>query len=135
MRYDLIEPYLTKKYHDEVMESKKTLCEVFDCVNMPMDNWTWCEIYLDYSTVQITSSSANPSHPGFRYSFIFYDDKVIVEMNFDGGSHYDERLEIPYDITEEQLFQLSTVCDIEGLDENVISTMTKIRDMYVRISK
>lgn len=135
MRYDLIKPYITQQYYDEIMNSRGTLCEVFDCVNMPMSNWTWCEIYLDYSTIQITSSSANPAHPGFRYSFIFYEDKVIVEMNFDGDSYYDERLEIPYNITEEQLFQLSTVSDIEGLDENVIRTMNKIRDMYVQISE
>lgn len=135
MRYELIEPYLTKKYHDNFIETRKTLCDIFDCVNMPMDNHTWCEFGLNESTVQITSSSASPNHPGFRYSFIFYEDKVLVEMNFDGDSHYSERLEIPYNITEEELFQLSTVSDVTDLDENVISNMKKIRDMYVLIPK
>ena len=132
MRYDLIEPYTTKQYYDEIMNSRDTLSDSFDCVNLPMTNSTWCEIYLYHRNLQITSSSANPTHLGFRYSFLFYDDKVVVEKNYDGSPHA-ERLDIPYNITEEQLFQLSTMYDITGLNENVISTMNKIRDMYVRI--
>lgn len=131
MRYELLEPYLSTEYIEEISASKETLCDMFDTVNVPMNNHTWCEVHLYERVFQITSSSANPTHPGFRYSFVFYNDVVIVEMNFDGDSHYDEQIKIPYDITEEQLFQLSTVHDISGLDENVISTMNKIRVLYV----
>lgn len=128
MRYDLLEPYLSLKYIEEISKSKDTLCDMFDEVNIPMDNRTWCEVHLYQRVFRITSSSANVDNNGYRYCFIFYQDKVVVEKISDTES---VRLDIPYDNTEESLFQLSTVCDTTGLDSNVLSTMNKIRVLYV----
>lgn len=128
MRYELLEPYLSTKYIEEISASKETLCDMFDEVNIPMDNYTWCEVHLYKRVFQISASSAAPGNYGRRYSFIFYEDKVVAERNY--GSDC-ERIEIPYISTEEELFQLSTVYDTAGLDLDILRTMSKIRVLYV----
>lgn len=128
MLYSLLDEYCTEAYHTEVEDGCKYLCDMFDHVNIPMRNDTWCEVMLYEKTMIITSSSASPIHPGIRYCFIFHEDRVIAERN---TSNTAERFEIPYNSTEESLFQLSTVHELYGLDMNIIDTMKTIRDMYV----
>jgi len=90
------------------------------------------DTYIDMRT-RCFSVNADYIHEGdyeTNVDFKFYDEHVLVLIN--KGTRLVDLFNVDYEITEEELFQESTVTDFYGLDMEMMQKLKQIHDFYMR---
>lgn len=137
--YSFLADYCTKKFQDIIENERILLCDEFSMVDISMPNKTDCEISL---LKELFSITYRPGLPSTRLLITFTCGPTVLirtaafmERAINGKKDVkvsEGKFEVPYNSTEESLFQLSTLHELYGLTEDDVLVMNKIRDLYVR---